>query len=189
MVEKHNISSTIKKRWSPRAMSGEPLSEAEYQPLFEAARLAPSCFNSQPWRFLMVKKESKRWEDVYSSLTEYNQGWTKNAAMLVVLTSRLKYEKNDKEANKHSLDAGAAWENLALEGFSRDLVVHAMEGFHPEKLRESFSIPDLYHIEIVIAIGKPAPVNTLEEKYQVAEKPKERKPLAEILNEDEFIFT
>ncbi|PCI95485.1 hypothetical protein COB11_02030 [Candidatus Aerophobetes bacterium] len=108
--------------------------------------------------------------------------------MLVVLTSRIEYDRNNKPAAKHSLDAGAAWENLALEGYSRSIVVHAMEGFQPEKLRENFKIPDVYHIEIVIAIGKPAPVDTLPDKYQSIEKPKERKPLSDILHEDEFIF-
>ena len=32
-------------RWSPRAMSGEPISEKELMPLFEAARWAPSSYN------------------------------------------------------------------------------------------------------------------------------------------------
>ena len=36
------------RRWSPRAMSGETLSNTEINTLFEAARWAPSCFNEQP---------------------------------------------------------------------------------------------------------------------------------------------
>jgi len=40
------------KRWSPRAMSGEPLTEQELMTLFEAARWAPSTRNEQEWRFL-----------------------------------------------------------------------------------------------------------------------------------------
>jgi nitroreductase len=42
-------------RWSPRAMSGESLSDDELMPLFEAARWAPSSFNAQQRRFLYAK--------------------------------------------------------------------------------------------------------------------------------------
>lgn len=36
-------------RWSPRAMTGAPISEEELLRLFEAARWAPSSYNGQPW--------------------------------------------------------------------------------------------------------------------------------------------
>lgn len=188
MVESFKINETIKNRWSPRAMSGETLTKEEYLPLFEAARLAPSCYNSQPWRFLIVKKGSLKWDDVYLTLNDFNKEWAKNAGMLVILVSRKEYEHIEKRATKHSLDAGAAWENLALEASTRKIVVHAMEGFDEEKLRINFNIPSLYHLEIVIAIGKQAPIESLPKHLQVKEKPKERKPLSEIINEDEFNF-
>ena len=37
-------------RWSSRAMSGEEIAEEELMRLFEAARWAPSSFNTQQWR-------------------------------------------------------------------------------------------------------------------------------------------
>ncbi|MCH7927287.1 MAG: nitroreductase family protein, partial [Candidatus Dadabacteria bacterium] len=44
-------------RWSPRAMSGDPVSKDELMSLFEAARWAPSSFNNQSWRFLHSVKD------------------------------------------------------------------------------------------------------------------------------------
>jgi nitroreductase len=41
----HAIESLLLRRWSPRAMSGEPISDEEMLTLFEAARWAPSTFN------------------------------------------------------------------------------------------------------------------------------------------------
>jgi len=38
----------------------EELSNEELMPIFEAARLASSAFNSQPWRFIYAEKYSKR---------------------------------------------------------------------------------------------------------------------------------
>lgn len=189
MVKEYTITPAIKNRWSPRAMTGDLLNEEEFMPLFEAARLAPSSSNSQPWRFIYIKRNSKHWNDIFSTLVEANQLWVKNAGLLVIVLSRTKFEKKETPSRNHSFDTGAAWENLAIEGRERKIVVHGMEGFDPEKVRKNFSIPDLYKVEILIAIGKQAPSTTLPEKLQKGEKPKERKPLEEIVSEDLFNFS
>ena len=43
----HEILPLFLKRWSPRAMTGEPLTEGELNQLLEAARWAPSTYNEQ----------------------------------------------------------------------------------------------------------------------------------------------
>jgi len=48
----HAIDPLFLERWSPRAFSDDEISEAELLSLFEAARWAPSSYNSQPWRFI-----------------------------------------------------------------------------------------------------------------------------------------
>ncbi len=49
-------------RWSPRAMSGEEISEKELMRLFEAARWAPSSFNGQQWRALYARRGTEYWQ-------------------------------------------------------------------------------------------------------------------------------
>ena len=44
----HPVDELFLDRWSPRAMSGERVSEEELMTLFEAARWAPSSYNNQP---------------------------------------------------------------------------------------------------------------------------------------------
>ena len=83
-------------RWSPRSMTGEPLTDEELFPLFEAARWAPSSFNSQLWRFVIARRQNREeFERFFSLLTQRNQVWTKNAGALVVVSSRTRLEKND----------------------------------------------------------------------------------------------
>lgn len=183
-----NIHSLIRKRWSPRAMSGEELSEDEFLPLFEAARWAPSSYNAQPWRFLITKRGTNSFDKLFSTLVEANQVWTKNASLLVLFLSRTRFERNDKPSITHSFDAGAAWENLALEGSHRHLAVHGMQGFDYEKARSLFAIPELYDIEMMIAIGKHGDKKNLPENLQKVESPKERKALDEIISLDQFKF-
>ena len=48
------IHDMIQARWSPRAFDPDkPVSHDDLLALLEAARWAPSCFNDQPWRFVV----------------------------------------------------------------------------------------------------------------------------------------
>jgi nitroreductase len=69
----HPIESIFVRRWSPRAMSGEPISEAEMMSLFEAARWAPSTYNEQEWRFLYARRDAAQWPILFDLLVEGNR--------------------------------------------------------------------------------------------------------------------
>ena len=123
------INPLILNRWSPRSMTGEALNDDDIMSLFEAARWAPSSYNNQPWRFIYAKRNSEHWNRFFNLLMEPNKVWAKNAAILVVVISRKNFEFNEKPAVTHQFDTGSAWENLALEASSRDIVAHGMQGF------------------------------------------------------------
>ncbi len=182
----YDIHPLILNRWSPRAMTGETLSDDELMPLFEAARWAPSSYNNQPWKFLYAKRDTKHWDAFFSLLIEFNQQWAKNAAVLVVIISKKNFDHNNKPAVTHRLDTGAAWENLALEGSRRGLVVHGMEGFDYQKARTALKIPGDYDIEAMAAIGKRAGKEILPKEMQEREVPSQRKALKEIVTEGPF---
>lgn len=173
-------------RWSPRAMSGEEIEETLLMSLFEAARWAPSSYNAQPWRFIFARKNTSQFQTMFNALVEFNQSWCKNAAVLCVMISRTKFEKNEKPSRTHSFDCGAAWENLALQGSLKGLVVHGMQGFDYEIIRKKLSIPDLYQIEAMCAIGKPGDPEDLPEEAKKKEFPSTRKPIEEIIMEGSF---
>lgn len=180
------IHSLIQNRWSPRSMSGEEMTDEELMPLFEAARWAPSSFNNQPWRFIYAKRNTPEWQTIYNLMIEFNQKWTKNAAVIAVAISRNTFEHNNKPARTHSYDTGAAWISLALEGTYRGYVVHGMEGFDYEKARRDLQVPDDYTVEAMFAIGKPAPKENLPAEIQQKEFPSDRKPLQDIIMKGKF---
>lgn len=64
----------IRKRRSIRKFKPDPVSDAQIQELLEAARLAPSGLNLQPWRFVVVKSEDvrKKIEECITSKNAYN---------------------------------------------------------------------------------------------------------------------
>jgi nitroreductase len=172
-------------RWSPRAMSGEPISDEELFPLFEAARWAPSSSNLQPWRFIYAKRDTPNWNKFFNLLVEFNQMWCKNAAALVCLISK-KINKDGKLDRNHMSDAGAAWENLALQASLKNLVCHGMGGYDIELARKNLKVPKDYEIIHMFAIGKPGEISVLHERMQKSENPSERNPVKDFIFEGEF---
>ncbi|MEK6894565.1 MAG: nitroreductase family protein [Nanoarchaeota archaeon] len=182
----HKINPLILNRWSPRSMSGEEISDSELMSLFEAARWAPSSYNSQPWRFIYAKRNTEDWNNLFDLMDDFNKSWAKNAAVLMVVISRKNFEHNEKPSRTHSFTTGSAWENLALEASSRNLVAHGMQGFDYDKARKDLDIPNDYEVEAMIAVGKKGKIEDLPENLQKMESPSERKPLKDIIMVGKF---
>ena len=173
----HSIDEQFVNRWSPRAMSGEPIAEAELLRLFEAARWAPSCANNQPWRFIYGLAQTPYFTELFNVLADGNKPWCKNAGALVLLVSRDTFD-NGKPAVAQSLDSGAAWMSFALQACKQGLVVHGMKGFDPERARVDLQIPAGYTCEMMIAVAHPGPLEVLPEPYRPREVPSDRHPVS-----------
>ena len=182
----HEIDPIFIERWSPRSMSGQELTEQEIGALFEAARWAPSSYNGQPWRLLYARRGTEHWDAFFDLMVEFNQGWAKNAGLLIVILSRRTFERNGKPSPTHSFDSGAAWQNLALQGGRMGLVVHGMQGFDYDKARETLEVPDDFAVEAMAAVGRPGRVEDLPEKLRQRELPSGRKTVDEISIEGRF---
>ncbi len=175
----YDIMSEIKTRWSPRAFSGEKLSVEELMPLFEAARWAPSCFNEQPWRFVLATNEDEL-AQMRELLTADNRLWADKAPALALVLAHNRFAYNDKENYWHMFDAGTAWGFLSLEAERRGLITHAMGGFSRKRAQESFNIPEQYTIICVVAIGRMGEKADLHEKFIDREQPGARESLEDI---------
>jgi len=184
----HPIEPLILRRWSPRAMSGEPLTKEEVLTLFEAARWAPSTYNEQEWRFLYARRDTPEWPLLFDLLVEANQLWCQRAAMLVVIVGHKVFTRNGNPNRVHVFDCGSAFENLALQGTSMGLVVHGMGGFDYEKAPSALGIPDDYTVIAMCAVGRPGKVEDLPPNYREGEVPSGRKKVSEIICEGRFAF-
>lgn len=186
-VETDRVDRIFIERWSPRAMSGQPIDNSQLWSLFEAARWAPSSFNEQPWRFLYAHRNTPEWNIFFDLLVPFNQAWCKNAAVLMVIVSDTRSSQGNKN-DCASFDTGAAWQNFALQGSMMGLVVHGMSGFDYEKARKMLNIPDYCTIEAMCAIGIPGDVNELPEYMQKMEKPSGRRSIKEMSCEGIYRF-
>lgn len=184
----HPVDSLFVDRWSPRAMSGEEVSEQELMTLFEAARWAPSSFNAQPWRMLYARRNTSHWPVFFGLLGERNQAWVQHAGALVLFVSSRMNETTKEPSRTHSFDAGAAWENFALQGSLLGLAVHGMQGFDYERARRELQVPESYAVEMMAAVGRPGSPDTLPEPLRARESPNDRRPLAQTICEGKFAF-
>jgi nitroreductase len=184
----HPIEPLIWKRWSPRAMSGESLSDAELLTLFEAARWAPSTYNEQEWRFLYARRETEHWNAFFDLLMAANQEWCKNAAVLVVVLGHKVFARNGKPNPVYLFDCGSAWENLALQATAMNLVAHGMAGFDFERAHRTLKVPDDYAVAAMFALGRPGDPESLSPELREREKPSGRRPAKESICEGPFAF-
>jgi nitroreductase len=175
-------------RVSWRALSEERLTDEELMPLFEAARWAPSSYNNQPWRFLYARRGDPAWDSMFQTLIDWNKIWCASADTLVVIVSKNNFEHNNTPSPTARFDTGASWMSLALEAEAKHLVAHAMQGFDYEKIRTTFSVPDSYTVEAMVAIGKRGDISTLPPEVREKEIPSQRKPLNEIISRGVFSF-
>lgn len=184
----HPIDKIFLERWSPRAFTGEAMDEATLLTIFEAARWAPSSYNSQPWRFPYARRDTPHFDKFLNLLVPGNQAWAKNAAVLIIAISKntMVARGTEMPSHSHSFDTGAAWQNLALQTTALGWHAHGMVGLDMPRAAAELGVPDGYRVEAAIAIGKQGDKALLPENYQAIEAPNGRNPVSSFAFEGDF---
>ena len=178
-ISTYPINQIILNRWSPRAMTGESIDDAMLMSFFESARWAPSSMNNQLTRFVYAKKDTAHWQKFFDLLVEFNQGWCKDAAALVMIISRKKSYHKDMPQPSHSLEAGACMQNLMLEATSRGYVVHGMTGLDFATAHKLLELSEDWSVDVMLAVGVFDKAKSEEMKEEISD----RKPLSELVFE------
>jgi len=180
----HPIEELLRRRWSPRAFAERLVEPEKLASIFEAARWSASCFNEQPWNFIVATRDDPaEFARLLSCLVDGNQAWAARAPVLMVSVARLNFAQNDKPNRTAIHDVGLATAHLILQAMAMGLFVHPMAGFYPDKVRELYGVPDGYEPVVAIAIGYPGDPATLSESLSQRElAPRTRKA------QEEFTF-
>lgn len=176
------VNEVIATRRSPRSLDPSvSISDADLVAILEAARWAPSAFNGQPWRFFVGKQGDATHSQILTSLVEFNQGWAKNAAALILVAAKPTREDGSIHGD-YQFDCGLAVAQLVIETHDRGLVAHQMTGFDKDKARTNLEMASELVPVVVIAIGKqdlPEKLPAAMAEREVA--PRGRKPLEELV--------
>ena len=144
----------INKRYSCRKYADRPIDEELIYSCIEAARLAPSACNSQPWMFYIVLDGSKRKE-----MIKLTQPFTKNAAFIIVEEKKPNF--SEKIVNKlknqdfTKTDIGIACSYLSLQAAELGLGTCMIGYFNEDKIKDLLCINKKSRLRLVICIGYP----------------------------------
>nr|VFJ48404.1 MAG: Nitroreductase [Candidatus Kentron sp. FM]VFJ70222.1 MAG: Nitroreductase [Candidatus Kentron sp. FM]VFK20042.1 MAG: Nitroreductase [Candidatus Kentron sp. FM] len=176
----------LERRWSPRAFSGRPVEPATLGSLFEAARWSASCYNEQPWRFIVATREdADAHRRLSTCLVEANETWAKDAGALVLCVVKRTFTLNGNPNRCSWHDLGAATAQLTFQAMSSGLYVHPMAGILADKARDVYGIPEDFEPVTILAIGYLGDPNKLPDSIKTQEiAPRERKPLMELVFAD-----
>ena len=119
---------------------------------------------------------------------EANQAWCGQAAVLMVVLSHKVFTSDGRPNPVHTFDAGAAFENLALQGAAMGLVVHGMAGFDRGQARATLRVPDDYDGRGDDRRRPPGRPGRAAAPAPAREVPSGRKPVREIAREGPFAF-
>ncbi len=179
-ITDHAIHPIIAERWSPRAFDSKPVETEKLAQIFEAARWASSCYNDQPWAFIVATKDDTvNYQKMLDCLVAFNAGWAQAAPVLGLVLAQKNFKHNDKPNAWGEYDAGQAAATLVLQATALDLVVHQMGGFDADKAIASFAIPDTAQPIAAIAIGYAGAASNLPAELQERElEARVRQPLS-----------
>ncbi len=168
-------------RRARRAINEKKIPEDTIKRIMTAATYAPSCFNNQPWRFVVINEEEVL-EKVRTALSDGNY-WAKKAPLLILVVTKPDLDCQPKDGREYALfDVGLATENLILQAVKEGLIAHPIAGFKPVKLKEEFGIPEEYTLITVVVIGFLGDEFHLNEKHlELEHSERSRKPESEII--------
>ncbi len=149
----------VNARYSCRDYDPErPVEHERLVQCIEAARLAPSACNSQPWHFTVIENREKL---LAASKCLQDSGMNKfadNAGALIVVNEEpatLKAviaEKMDSQAYAQ-IDIGIAAAHICYEAASLGLNTCILGWMDEEKLKKTLGIPEEKRVRLVIAVG------------------------------------
>jgi len=171
-------------RRAKRGLSEASVSHDSLLTLLKAAHLAPSCFNSQPWRFVPIEDRNMLAE-VKKAMPGGNY-WTGPAPAIIAVFSKPEMDCQLSDRRDYYLfGCGMAVGNLMLQATQMGLVAHPIAGYDPVKVREILKIPDDYVLITLVIVAYLGNADKLSEKHKESEfGPRDRKPIEEVISWD-----
>ena len=179
-MHEEEILKEIRDRRAYRALSSEPVPRETLNNILKAASLAPSCFNKQPWKYIIADKPDVL-EEIHKALPE-NNSWAKKAPAIILSLTGIELDCSLPDNRDYALfDTGLSVMNLMLQAQKEGIIAHPMAGFNSSEIRKHFHIPENYIIIALVVLGYPGDTDELSDKQKEMEQsPRIRKPIDEI---------
>jgi nitroreductase len=168
----------LQRRRSVRRYESRAVGDAEILSLLEAARIAPSAENAQPWRFVVVKDPealARLARACFSGIFSPTRFAAQAPVVIALCAERaglVEAGKAIKDGAMYQLDCGIAGEHVVLRAAELGLGTCWIGWFDRRAARRALGVP--FHVQVValIALGYPA--------LQESPRPRPRKPLSSL---------
>ena len=163
-----DFSQLVKTRYSVRAYKPDPVGEDELRQVLEAARLAPTAANKQPFQLIVIHTQGR--EEELRRI--YNRDWFVEAPVVICVCG-IPGGAWTREDNKNYavVDVAIVMDHLILAATDLGLGTCWVGAFNEGATREVLGLPEEVEPIVFTPLGHPAD----------QPKPKERKPLEELV--------
>jgi len=177
-----NVIDIIRKRQSVRKYQDRPVEEDKLQLILEAARLAPSSSNSQPWHFIAVKKKELvkgLMNAVPLGVTAINKFMEQAPVVIVGCVTPNFFQKVSSLLGRENywIDVSIAMEHMVLVAEELDLGTCWIGWFDEGKAKKLLNVPKAAKVVALLTLGYPAEGGTHATT---------RKPLQDIFSVDKY---
>lgn len=174
------FSDLLKARQSVRQYDSRPIEAGKLQQCLEAARLAPSASNSQPWYFIVVDEpelKNQVADATFDPVIAFNR-FTRQAPVIIVMVIEkpplvTRIGSKIKKREWIELDHGIAAGHFCLQAAELGLGTCMIGWFNESRIKELLVVPNDKTISLLITLGYPPPNYRLREKI--------RKPFHEVV--------
>ena len=179
------FSELILRRQSVRRYDSKPVEPEKINQCLDAARLAPSASNSQPWKYIVVSEEPLRTEVAKATFTDIQliNKYTLQAPVMVVIViekarwfTRLAMQVKNKEWPL--IDIGITATHFCLRATELGIGTCMIGWFDEKKMKKLLGIPKDKTIGLAISMGYPV------QDYK--QRTKIRKSLDEISSREQY---
>lgn len=152
----------VKTRYSVRGYLDKPVKREKIERCLEAARLAPSTSNSQPWRFIVVDDPELKdavARETFGKLLSFNHFSLQAPVLIVVISEKpsltVRIAGVIKKRKFNIIDIGIAAEHLCLQAVEEGLGTCILGWFNEAGVKKLLKIPNHRRVELIITMGYP----------------------------------
>ena len=139
-----DVFEAIQKRKSVRSYEDTPVSRETLVKVLEAARVAPSAKNVQPWHFIVVTDKKKR-EELSKGIFAK---WLSNAPVVIAACGDAKAS-----SKWYVVDTALALENMVLAAVGEGLGTCCVGSFDESEVKKLLGIPESLRVVALLAVG------------------------------------
>lgn len=160
-----DIINLIKNRYSVRDFLPDPLPQEVIDDMIEAARLAPSAQNRQPWRYVIITEPERIKELVKNTgLIGLSNYFIKDAPCLVIACADVKKNLKLNQKDYYLVDVAISFHQMILAAWAHGVGSCWLAAFNEEKLARYLDLPKNYRIVAMSPFGYPKDSKTLYSK-------------------------